>query len=45
VQQDIEARGMVASTQMILPIGCLILPAIGIVVLGPVAFIAAQFFL
>lgn len=45
VQQDIEARGMVASTQMILPIGCLILPAIGIVVLGPVLLIAAQMFL
>ncbi len=45
VQQDIEGRGMVAATQMILPIGCLILPAIGLVVLGPVAFIAAQLFL
>lgn len=45
IQQDIETRGMVASTQMILPIGCLILPAIGIATIGPVIYIAIQTFL
>jgi tight adherence protein C len=44
VQQDIEARGMAASVQMVLPIGCLILPAIGIVVMGPGVYLAAQYF-
>jgi tight adherence protein C len=45
VQQDIEARGMAASVQMVLPVGCLILPAIGIVVMGPGLFLAAQYFM
>ncbi len=44
VQQDIEARGMAASVQMVLPVGCLILPAIGIVVMGPGIYLAAQYF-
>ncbi len=44
VQQDIEARGMAASVQMVLPVGCLILPAIGIVVIGPGIYLAAQYF-
>ena len=44
VQQDVEARGMAASVQMVLPIGCLILPAIGIVVMGPGIYLAAQYF-
>jgi len=44
VQQDIEARGMAASVQMVLPVGCLILPAIGIVVMGPGLYLAAQYF-
>ena len=45
VQQEIEARGMAASVQMVLPVGCLILPAIGIVVMGPGIYLAAQYFL
>ncbi len=44
VQQDIEARGMAASVQMVLPVGCLILPAIGLVVIGPGIYLAAQYF-
>ena len=44
VQQDIEARGMAASVQMVLPVGCLILPAIAMVVMGPGIFLAAQYF-
>jgi len=44
VQQDIEARGMAASVQMVLPVGCLILPAIAIVVMGPGLYLAAQYF-
>jgi tight adherence protein C len=44
VQQDIEARGMAASVQMVLPVGCLILPAIGLVVVGPGIYLAAQYF-
>ncbi len=44
VQQDVEARGMAASVQMVLPVGCLILPAIGIVVMGPGIYLAAQYF-
>ena len=44
VQQDIEARGMAASVQMVLPVGCLILPAIAIVVMGPGIYLAAQYF-
>lgn len=44
VQQEIEARGMAASVQMVLPVGCLILPAIGIVVMGPGIYLAAQYF-
>ncbi len=44
LQQDIEARGMAASVQMVLPVGCLILPAIGIVVMGPGIYLAAQYF-
>ncbi|MBI3913117.1 MAG: type II secretion system F family protein [Chloroflexi bacterium] len=44
VQQDIEARGLAASVLMVLPIGGLILPAIGIVVMGPAIFLAAQYF-
>ena len=44
VQQDVEARGMAASVQMVLPVGCLILPAIAIVVMGPGIYLAAQYF-
>ncbi len=44
VQQDVEARGMAASVQMVLPVGCLILPAIGLVVIGPGIYLAAQYF-
>jgi tight adherence protein C len=44
VQQDVEAKGMAASVQMVLPVGCLILPAIGIVVMGPGIYLAAQYF-
>lgn len=44
VQQDIEARGMAASVQMVLPVGCLILPAIAVVVMGPGIYLAAQYF-
>lgn len=44
VQQDIESRGMAASVQMVLPVGCLILPAIAIVVMGPGIYLAAQYF-
>ena len=45
VQQDIESRGMAASVQMVVPVGCLILPAIGLVVMGPGIYLAAQYFL
>ena len=44
VQQDIESRGMAASVQMVVPVGCLILPAIGLVVMGPGIYLAAQYF-
>ncbi len=44
VESAIEARGLATSVQMVLPIGLLVLPATGIVVLGPAIYLAAQYF-
>ena len=45
VESEVESRGMATSVQMVLPIGLLVLPAIGIVVMGPAVYLAAQYFL
>ena len=45
VESEIESRGMTTSVKMVLPIGLLVLPAIGIVVMGPAVYLAAQYFL
>ncbi len=45
LESEMEAQGLVTSVKMILPIGLLVLPAIGIVVLGPAVYLAAQYFL
>lgn len=44
VESEIESRGLATSVKMVLPIGLLVLPAIGIVVIGPAVYLAAQFF-
>lgn len=43
--QEMEQRGIAAGVQMVIPVGALILPAIGIAVMGPGIFLAAQYFL
>lgn len=45
VESEVESRGMATSVKMVLPIGLLVLPAIGIVVMGPAVYLAAQYFL
>lgn len=45
VESDVESRGLATSVKMVLPIGLLVLPAIGIVVMGPAVYLAAQYFL
>lgn len=44
VESEIESRGLATSVKMVLPIGLLVLPAVGIVVIGPAVYLAAQFF-
>lgn len=44
VESEIESRGLATSVKMVLPIGLLVLPAIGIVVIGPAVYLAAQYF-
>ncbi len=44
VEAEVESRGMATSVKMVLPIGLLVLPAIGIVVMGPAIYLAAQYF-
>lgn len=43
--QEMEQRGIASGVQMIIPVGGLILPAIGIAVMGPGIYLAAQYFL
>lgn len=43
--QEMEQRGIASGVQMVLPVGGLILPAIGLAVMGPGIFLAAQYFL
>lgn len=43
--QEMEQRGIASGVQMVIPVGGLILPAIGIAVMGPGIFLAAQYFL
>ncbi|MCC7163497.1 MAG: type II secretion system F family protein [Anaerolineae bacterium] len=45
VESEVESRGLATSVKMVLPIGLLVLPAIGIVVMGPAVYLAAQYFL
>ena len=42
LEHEIEARGMATSVKMVLPMGLLVLPAIGIVVMGPAIYVAAR---
>jgi len=44
LEAEVEARGMATSVKMVLPVGLLVLPAIGIVVMGPAVLMAARFF-
>lgn len=45
VEAKIESSGLATSVKMVLPIGLLVLPAIGIVAMGPAVYLAAQYLL
>ena len=42
LEHEIEARGMATSVKMVLPMGLLVLPAIGIVVMGPAVYVGLR---
>lgn len=44
VESEIESQGLATSVKMVLPIGLLVLPAIGIIVMAPAVYLAAQYF-
>jgi len=44
LEAEVEARGLASSVKMVLPVGLMVLPAIGIVVMGPAILMAARFF-
>jgi len=44
LESQVEARGLATSVKMVLPMGLLVLPAIGIVVMGPAIYVGAGLF-
>jgi len=42
LESEVETRGLTTSVKMVLPMGLLVLPAIGIVVMGPAIYVGAR---